>query len=478
MEVRTPAGDIAAPATSGLEGVVDAVADTVRAACERRKVPGVAVGIVFAGVEHTAVFGVTSVEHPLDVDVDTLFQIGSITKTFTATAVMRLVESGVLDLERPIATYLPELRLSDAQATTEVTLRHLLTHTAGWEGDDFSDPGAGDDALARYVAGMAELPQLTPPGQTWSYCNSGFCLAGRVIEVATGKTYEMALRELVLEPLDMRHSFFLPAEVMTHRFAVGHYIREDGVVVARPWPIPRASHAAGGITTSLKDLSRYARFHLGDGLAPDGTRLLTSETLALMQSPHATAGHMAESVGLAWLLRNMQGVDVVEHGGGTNGQTSTLELVPERDFAVAVLTNADRGGELCGEVTDGVFKHLLGLEQLEPRVLDLPPEQLAVYVGQYETRLNTIDLTLKDTGLVAQVTPKGGFPTKDSPPWPASPPTRVAFFAEDRILALDPPWTGSRAEFLRHADGRIAWLRWGGRIAARHERQEVVSVKL
>src|SRR5438105_13470668 len=99
---------------------------------------------------------------------------------------------------------------------------------------------------------MAELPQLVPPGQLCSYCNSGFCLAGRLIEVVSGKAYEAALRDLVLDPLDMRYAFLSPADVMTHRFAVGHYVRDDVVVVARPWPIPRAANAAGGISTSVK----------------------------------------------------------------------------------------------------------------------------------------------------------------------------------------------------------------------------------
>lgn len=467
MDVRVASIDIAAPAPSGLDEVVEALHDVVREARERHRVPGVAVGILCAGAEHTAGFGVTSVEHPLAVDPDTLLQIGSITKTFTATAVMRLVEAGRLDLDRPIRSYLPELRLADAQALEAVTLRHLLTHTAGWEGDDFSDPGAGDDALARYVAGMADLPQLTPLGQLWSYCNSGFCLAGRLIEVVSGKPYETALRELVLDPLQMRHAFLFPAEVMTHRFAVGHYLRDDDVVVARPWPIPRAANAAGGITTSVTDLLRYARFHLGDGVGPDGTRLLQQDSLALMHSPVAEAGGMADSIGLAWMLRRVAGVGVVEHSGGTNGQTSTLKLVPERDFAIAVLTNADRGGAVCNDVADRVFKHLLGLAEPEPSRLDLPAEQLTAYAGRYDTRLNAIELSLHDGGLVAQVTPKGGFPTRDSPPRPAPPPTRVAFVAEDRILALDPPFAGGRAEFVRHPDGRIAWLRWGGRLAAR-----------
>ena len=454
-------------ASSGLDQIAPGLEGKVQAAREHHRVPGLAIGILHAGTANAAGFGVTSVDNPLPVNADTLFQIGSITKTVTATAVMRLVESGVLDLDQPIRTYLPELVLSDVHAMAMVTLRHLLTHTAGWEGDDFSDPGAGDDALARYVAGMAELPQLTRLGQTWSYCNSGFSLAGRVIEVVTAKSYESAIHELVLDPLGMQQALFWPADVMTHRFVVGHYVGAKDTVVARPWPIPRAANPAGGITTSINDLLRYAGFQLGDGLAPDGARLLSREHMRVMQTPQVRAGGMAESVGLAWLLRTLDGVRVVEHGGGTNGQTSTLELIPERNFAVIVLTNADRGGALCKDVTNWILEHVLGLRQAEPTPHELPPEQLVAYVGRYETRLNTVELTISESALIAQVIPKGGFPTKDSPPWPTPPPTRVAFFAEDAIMALDPPWTGGRAEFLRAPDGRIAWLRWGGRIAAR-----------
>ncbi len=450
----------AAPANG--TAAFEALKGFVGEAQERLGVPGVAIGLRLRGVEHTAGLGVTSIEHPLEVDPNTLFQIGSITKTFTATAVMRLVEAGRLELDRPVRAYLPELRLSDARTAAEVTLRHLLTHTAGWEGDDFSDPGWGDDALARYVAGMAQLPQIVPIGETWSYCNSGFDLAGRIIEVATGKTFEAALRNLVLEPLGMANAFLSPVEVMTHRFAVGHYVRDDGVVVGRPWPIPRASNAAGGISTCVSELLTYARFAMGDG-AP----LLRKESLALMHAPLVKAGGMADHIGLAWMQRTVDGVRVVEHSGGTNGQTCTLKLVPERDFALIVLTNADRGPLLFNEVAAFTLQKFLGVQQPEPDVQELPVERLRDYAGRYEMRTSSIELTLHDTGLVAQVTDKGGFPTSDSPPRPKPPPTRVVFYADDRILALDPPLKGGRGEFLRDSAGHIVWLRWGGRLAAR-----------
>src|SRR5438067_4601840 len=222
----------------------------VQRAMDETQTPGVAIGLMQDGEEHVAGLGVTSVENPLDVTPDTLFQIGSITKTFTATTAMALVERGTLDLDEPVRTYLPALKLADADVAARVTMRHLLTHTGGWIGDYFDDLGAGDDALARIVDRLSTLPQLTPLGDVWSYNNAGFYLAGRVIEVVAQSTYERAVQELVLEPLELNNSFFFAEDVMTRRFAVGHLRNEDGPpTVARPWPIGRAHHAAGALAS-------------------------------------------------------------------------------------------------------------------------------------------------------------------------------------------------------------------------------------
>ncbi len=241
------------------------LADVVLEAMQHFHVPGVVLGLWHDGAEHTAGFGVTSIEHPLPVTADTLAQIGSITKTFTGTLAMRLVEMGQLELDTPIKQYLPEFELQDKDVEARVTLRHLFTHMGGWVGDYFDDLGPGDDALAKYVAKMAELPQVTPLNTIWSYNNAGFSLAGRVIEVVTGKTYEAAMQELVFDPLGLKLSFFFPNDVMTHRFMAGHIysFENDPLAVARPWALARTAHAAGAITSTVKDLLRYARFHMG-----------------------------------------------------------------------------------------------------------------------------------------------------------------------------------------------------------------------
>ncbi|MGH3671505.1 MAG: serine hydrolase domain-containing protein, partial [Pseudonocardiaceae bacterium] len=125
----------------------------IQAAMAAYAIPGVAVGVLDRGTEYVRGFGVTDVDHPVAVDGDTLFRIGSSTKTFTGTTVMRLLEQGKLDLGAPVQAYLPEFRTADATVASRVTVHQLLNHTAGWLGDYFQDFGAGDEAVTRYVAG-------------------------------------------------------------------------------------------------------------------------------------------------------------------------------------------------------------------------------------------------------------------------------------------------------------------------------------
>jgi CubicO group peptidase (beta-lactamase class C family) len=440
-----------------------ALCDEAVAAMERYHVPGVALGVIHSNQEFTAGFGVTSVEHPLPVDADTLFQIGSTTKTFTATLAMRLVETGKLDLDMPIRAYLPDLRLRDEDVAARVALRHLLTHRGGWVGDYFEDTGDGDDALARYVSHLVELPQITPLGEVFHYNNAGFALVGRVIESVTGKTYEAALKELVLDPLELKMTFFFPRDVMTRRFVVGHHVVDGKPQVAHPWPIARSGNPVGGIAASVKDQLRYARFCLGDG-AP----LLTRAPMRLMQSPQADAA-LDEQVGLAWFIKDTNGTRIIRHGGATLGQMSAFLFVPSRGFAMAVLTNANRGAELHRDLTTRALELYLDIKESEPAPLTLNEKQLAEYAGRYRALLADVDLSVQEGGLLMRTTPKGGFPDKNSPPPPTPPPSRLVFIRADRVLAIDGESKDLQGEFLRGADGRIVWFRFGSRIRAREE---------
>jgi CubicO group peptidase (beta-lactamase class C family) len=449
------------------EQLYKTICELIHDAMKKHQVPGVAFGVVADGREFSAGFGVTNVHHPLAVDDTTLFQIGSITKTYTATALARLAEMGRIRFDAPVRDYLPEFKMRDFEATERATIRHLLVHTAGWQGDFFEDTGSGDDALKVYVAKMADLPQVAPLGKIWSYNNSAFSVAGRVIEVVTGKTYETALSELVLAPLQLSQTFIFPADVMTHRFAVGHATPVDpdslpGVL--RPWALPRSVWAAGGLTASIKDVLRYARFHLGDGTNAHGAKVMTRESLVEMQTP-GVPGEFDEKMGLAWRIREPHGTRIAFHMGGTLGQISLLTLDPSCNFAFSFLTNSAMGALVMADVTRETFPLFTGFRDEPPSHLAMTTVQLQEYVGRYTATLTDVELDLANEGhLVAQLTPKGGFPTRDSPPGPTPPPTRVEFIGADLIVTMDPPFSGLQGQFLRDDSGRVGWLRIHGRI--------------
>jgi CubicO group peptidase (beta-lactamase class C family) len=448
----------------------DELVDLARARMEELGVPGIALGVLADGEDRTAGLGVTSVENPLEVTPSTLFQIGSITKTFTGTVALRLVEDGALDLDVPLRRYLPSLRLASEETSERVTMRHLLTHTGGWVGDYFDDTGSDDGALARMVERLDRLPQLTPLGTVWSYNNAGFYLAGRVLEVVGGKTYEDAVRELVLEPLGVERSLFFPADVMTHRFAVGHITRECKASVARPWAMARSAHPAGGLVSTVEDVLRYARFHLGDGPA-----LLSPATLEAMRTPQAEIGGVRDdAIGLTWMLRERSGRRLAGHGGATMGQQAQLTLVPEAGFAVVVLTNSDEGFDVVLDVVRAALGRYLGVEDPEPQARALDEADLREYAGAYTTPLSDLVLEPADGKLRATLTLKGGFPTPDTRPPPSPPPGTLAFYDRDRVFG-EGELRGARGEFLRDAGGRIEWFRFGGRLYSPHQKDVAIT---
>jgi len=433
---------------------------------ERLHVPGVSVGIIHADDELIVTRGVTSVENPLDVDETTLFQVGSRTKTFTATALMRQVEEGKLDLDAPLTTYLPGFSLSNSEYTGRVTTRRLLTHTGGWIGDYFlMSPirGRGEDALARLADAIDEPPCLTPPGEVFSYNNAAFCLAGRLLEVLTGETYEDAVRKLVFEPLELKHTFFFADEVVTERTVSGHIVRDGVPTVARPWGISRSSHPTGGIISDTPDQLRYARFHLGDGTAPGGERILSADTLADMQKEHARGVSICDAIGLPWILIDIGGVRTVGHGGGMNGQISAFTMIPQQRFAITIMTNADTGGVLGDSLVKWVLERVLGIKDVPPTPIERPAEELEEYVGAYA--FGIVQVEREGPHLVVRRKPIPGSELMEEAPLPAS----VAFYDKDRVVCIgETSEAGSKGAFLRGDDGKITFLHWGGRILPRY----------
>lgn len=442
---------------------------------EELKTPGAAAGIYLEGKEYYAFHGVTSVENPLPVDENTLFQSGSTGKTFTATAVMRLVEQGLVDLNERVRNYVPELRLKDSDVAENVTVVQLLNHSAGWSGELYDDTGPGDESLERYVALMADLPQDFPLGLTASYNNASFSLAGRIIEKVTGKTYEQATKELIFEPLGLENSFFFPNEIMVRRFAAGHRKDETGATEpTRPYSDSRGMNPAGGVSQNAGDLIKWARFHLGHGRSPRGEQILSREALDLMKQPtfDLRGSALADYVGICWMLHDYSGVRIVGHGGNTTGHSTAFTMVPERDFAITVLTNcSSTGGTLKLELRRRALEELGIVKEPDPEPIRLDDDALARYVSVYETHAVLVNTAAKDGGLVinVEVKPEAAvalFPEGDVP---VQPPITLRFLPGegDRFVYLVEDTPPSPGYFARDKDGTIVGIHLGGRLAMR-----------
>ncbi len=445
----------------------------IRTGMVRYGIPGVAVGVLYQGMEYVKGYGVTNVDYPVPVDGDTLFRIGSTTKTFTGTIMMRLVEQGRVALDAPVHTYLPDFRTADPSVAGRVTVRHLLNHTAGWLGDDFQDTGEGDDAMARYAAGIARLPQLTPPGEVFGYNNAAVALAGRVIEVVSGQPYERVVRALLVDPLGLAHTRFFTDEVIGFNVAASHNL-VGGKPVVEPgfFRVWRSLHPAGGLISSVRDQLRYARFHLGDGTVPGSdTRLLTQQSLLTMRSHPGPGGTLfveLDGMGVTWMLRpSAEGVRIVQHGGDWPGQHSGFLMVPDRGFAFTLLTNSEGGAGLVAELfaDDWALRHFAGISNLPAVPRALTAQELAPYEGRYlqmavgpagDLEASEFELTADNGQLVATI---GGIAA-----------LRLAFHRPDYVLVLTATGadTHTRANFVRGAGGQVDWLRVGGRLL-RHE---------
>ncbi len=438
--------------------------ENIVADMKRLDVPGVAVGIWYNGEEFSAGLGITSVENPLPITPETLFQIGSISKTFTGTLLMQQIEKGRLNLDTPIRTYLPKLKLSDALVAEKVTTRHLLNHTGGWIGDYFNDFGTGNDALAKMVKSISDLPQITPLGEVWSYNNTGFNIAGRLVEVLNHKPYEKAAHKQLIDPLGLRQTFFYPDDrILTNRFVAGHSRQDGKTRVALPWAVGRAINPVGGVVSTVVDLLKYARFHMGTGRNSEEQQILARESLEAMRFPQAEAGGRGK-ICITWFMRQAGELTVFGHGGATHGQQASLQIIPEKDFALAILTNSDSGGT----ITDHTFRWALEIyfNAALPAPIAKPKTdaELLEYAGMYDLPLSAFNLEVKDGYLLCQEIPRGGFPTPQTPPGPADPPVRLGFYDQDRVVILDEPGQGSLGEFLRDTDGRLKLFRLGGRV--------------
>lgn len=329
----------------------------------RYHVPGIVAGVVRVdpncGRQQRVVTstGVTSRSTGIATDRDTVCQIGSITKLITATMVLQLCEEGLLSLETPVIDVLPEFHV-DSPHTSTVTVRNLLTHTSGIDGDVFVDMGRGEDSIARFVDAMSAVESLFTPNTGWSYCNSGFIVAGRIVEVLDGGSWNDSVCSRINRPLGLETFYTLPEEALGRRYQVGH-VRAPGQLTWDPVPIPdmhRGRSPAGVILSDVDDLLNFGAAFLRQGDTGNGEQLLSAETVATMLEPAwdlhpAPAAVTAPQWGLGWMLNRWSGHRVVGHGGTKLGNKAWFEVLPDDGLAMVVFCNGGivptAGDEIC-----------------------------------------------------------------------------------------------------------------------------------
>ncbi|MBO1766755.1 serine hydrolase domain-containing protein [Allobranchiibius sp. GilTou38] len=407
---------------------------------ETYDVPAAAVAVSAGEETVEAAAGVLSLSTGVTATTDSVFQIGSITKMWTATMVMQLVEQGRVDLESPVRRYLPDFSVADAAATSAMTVRQLLSHTAGFEGDIFTDTGPGDDALEKYVATLGDVEQLFPPGERFSYNNAGYCVLGRLLEVVHGTTYDECLRSHLFAPLGLTHSATSAAEAILFRAAVGH-VRPEPDAEQQPapiWNMARSNAPAGSILSMRAgDLIAFARVHLNSGRAANGAQVLRQDTVAQMQQRQVELPRlrvMGDAWGLGWEIYDTPAGPVIGHDGTTIGQASFLRMVPADDVAVVLLTNGGEAYPLYLEVVGHLLAELSGtrLPPLPAPPHDPPRIDASRYTGIYASRVADLVIEQDDDGRIwREIRPKGEFADMGESP------TRVELVAYEDDMLID-----------------------------------------
>lgn len=380
------------------------------------KVPGAAVAVMVGDEVVDTASGVLSTATEVEVTTDSVFQVGSITKVWTATLVMQLVDEGKVDLDTTVRTYLPDFAVADADAASRITVRQLLSHAAGFEGDNFTDTGTGDDCVEKYVARLTDVPQLFAPGEMFSYNNAGYCVLGRLVEVLRDKPFDGCVRDHLFKPLQLKYAANGANEAILYRAAVGHLEPEPGAdpVPAPMWSLVRSNAPAGSMLAMRpRDLLGFARMHLRGGDGPDGERVLSSASVDAMQQRQVELpdlGLMGNAWGLGWEIFDTDSGPVIGHDGNTIGQAAFLRMVPGQDVAVALLTNGGNPYALYTEIFGTVLRELAGVE-LSPMptpAADSPAVDASRYVGTYTSSMIDSVVSVDDDGRIwLERTPKG-----------------------------------------------------------------------
>ncbi|MHB8629820.1 MAG: serine hydrolase domain-containing protein [Aggregatilineales bacterium] len=360
-----------------------AIDSTVNRLLDMYNVPGAAIGIVQNGkVIYTKGYGYADLDKKQLVDEQTVFSIGSISKSFTVLDLAQLADAGKIDLDAPVIKYLPDFKLSDPAATRTLTMRQVLSHSSGL-------PRA-DDRLAlnlnsrqQIVADMVNIPMTAKPGEKWQYCNQNFVLAGYLVEQISGQTWEQYTQQYIFDPLGMKSASFGVDAIQNVTDHAQPYL-PDTLEGAVPMPytdlqkkVIELIGPAGSINANVVDMAQYAMFQLGDG-SFNGKQIVSKAAFDQMHTQQISVAGMPEGnaliqlsltqnigYGLGWITESYRNHKLVHHDGQVAGYTAELTLAPDDKLGIVILSNLN---------TTLLFTEALRMSLLET-LLNLKPQQ-------------------------------------------------------------------------------------------------------
>ncbi|WP_052423235.1 serine hydrolase domain-containing protein [Nonomuraea candida] len=350
------------------------------------RIPSAAIGVLVDGEITDFAAGVSDLATRAPATTGTIYQCGSVSKTWTALAFMRLVDEGKVALDEPVRTYLPGFRVADPEVSARVTPRHLLNHTNGIE-ESYGDPGEGDDVYERMVAGIAGARQVHPLGRTHGYSAAlGYAILARVMEVVEGGRWDDIMRDRLFGPLGLTSTSSRHEHVDRSRAATGYLIRslDEGPIPSPLTHLPRAFGPGGNVSTTARELLTMAYVFLNEGTAPNGTRIVSPGTIREMTGSRVPVPEpymFGPEWALGLIVGDWHGETVYAHDGSAVSQSARLRILPESGIAISMLANAGPRDSFYRKVFDEI---LTGLGAVTIPGLPAPDPALTLDLSRYE----------------------------------------------------------------------------------------------
>jgi CubicO group peptidase (beta-lactamase class C family) len=305
-------------------------------------IPGITIAItVGQDIVYTNGFGVINMQTKVKLEPKHIFHIASISKTFTATAVMQLYERGKLDINKPLLTYLPYFKLKDDRYKI-ITIKQMLNHTSGIpDVDDYEWEKAVSDegAAERYTRSLSDSSLISNPGSQFHYSNIAFDIMADLVSKVSGMSFESYVKENILLPLEMNESsFYYPEIKKTLRTSphIGSPPRVSPI-----YPYNRMHAPSSTLNTNVLELSHWAIANMNNGNYK-GRHILSPGTHLMMMTPTFTTNKERKiSIGLSWFMYPYQGTTNFEHGGSDLGYRSLLTMIPEKKIGIIILCNLE-----------------------------------------------------------------------------------------------------------------------------------------